>query len=91
MSCVEKTIVVPRSRSASTASLSASALTGSSPLNGSSRISSSGSETTAAMNCTFCACPFDSDSTLQARAIGELQPLEPGVDGAVERARAAPT
>ncbi len=65
MSCVEKTMVVPRSRSASTASLSTSAFTGSRPLNGSSRISSSGSETTAAMNCTFCDCPFDSDSILR--------------------------
>ena len=42
MSCVLKTTVAPRRRISSTASLSTSALTGSSPENGSSRISSAG-------------------------------------------------
>ena len=37
-------------------------LTGSSPLNGSSRISRSGPWIVAATNCTFCDMPFDSSS-----------------------------
>ena len=44
------------------ASRSVRALTGSRPLNGSSRISRSGSWMMAARNCTFCCMPFDSSS-----------------------------
>ena len=62
MSCVLNTMVFPSRRNWSTASFSASAFTGSSPLNGSSRITSSGSATTLAMNWTFCAMPFESAS-----------------------------
>ena len=66
MSWVLKTTVVPRRRISSTASFSASALTGSSPENGSSRISSSGCDTTAATNCTFCDMPFESVSIFRS-------------------------
>ena len=95
MSCVLKTIVVPRRRSSSTASRSTSALTGSRPENGSSRITSLGRATTVAMNCTFCDMPFESASTFWSRHVGEVEPLEPAVDlaldvGAPARPSAAP-
>ena len=62
MSCVLKTTVVPDRFSSSTASFNTSAFTGSRPENGSSRISRSGRPTIAAMNCAFCAMPFESVS-----------------------------
>ena len=60
---VEKTIVAPASRSARISFLSRLALTGSKPLNGSSKISNSGSCSTVTMNCTFWAIPLLSSST----------------------------
>ena len=62
MSCVEKITVVPLRLSVSTASLSASILSGSSPVKGSSSTSSFGRAITAEMNCTFWAMPFESAS-----------------------------
>ncbi len=62
MSWVLKTMVVPALRRMSIASRSTSAFTGSRPENGSSRITSSGRDTTAAMNCTFWDMPFESAS-----------------------------
>ena len=59
MSCVLKTTVVPRRRISRTASLSASALTGSRPEKGSSRIRSAGLVMTEATNWTFCDMPFE--------------------------------
>ena len=55
-------------------------LTGSSPVNGSSRTSSRGLATMAAMNWTFCAMPFDSASTLLVRPAGQLEAFQPVVD-----------
>ena len=70
MSCVLKTTVAPRRRISSTASFSTWALTGSRPENGSSRISSAGSDTTAAMNWTFCDIPFESVSICRSSSPG---------------------
>ena len=60
--CVLKITVFPRARSSTTVSLSACALIGSRPENGSSRITSSGSWISVPMNCTFCCMPRDSSS-----------------------------
>lgn len=60
MLCVEKSTVAPLSRNCSISCLSSSALIGSKPLNGSSKMSSLGSWSTVVMNCTFCCMPFDS-------------------------------
>ena len=73
MSWVLNRMVVPCAADTSRiASRSTSAFTGSSPENGSSRMSRSGREMTAAMNWTFCAMPFESVS------IGSI---EPGAQG----------
>src|SRR6185369_339948 len=57
---VEKMIVLPARFRSSTISFSNSTLMGSRPENGSSRISRSGSCSTAVMNWIFCCIPFDS-------------------------------
>ena len=62
MLCVEKINVRPSALRRSISHLSCSALTGSKPLNGSSKMSSAGRCTTVMMNCTFCCMPFDSSS-----------------------------
>src|SRR5262249_9968352 len=64
MMCVLNTTVLPRRFSSRMASFSACALIGSRPLNGSSRMTRSGSCSSVAMNCTFCCMPRDSSSTL---------------------------
>ena len=84
MSCVLKTTVAPRRRISSTASFSTSALTGSRPENGSSRISSAGFETTAAMNWTFCDIPFESASICRSTQPRQLHPRHPLVDRRVD-------
>ena len=89
MSCVLNTMVFPSRRNWSTASLSASAFTGSSPLNGSSRITSSGSATTLAMNWTFCAMPFDSASIFLSRPGLESERAQPALGCAVHVRRRA--
>ena len=58
--CDESTIVAPLRRRSSIVSRITSMPTGSSPLVGSSMISTSGSWSTVAMNCAFCCMPFDS-------------------------------
>ena len=63
MLCVEKIIVAPLSRRARISPLSRFALMGSKPENGSSKISSLGSWSTVAMNCTFWAIPLESSLT----------------------------
>ena len=73
MSCVLKTMVVPLAETSRIASRSTSALTGSRPENGSSRITSWGRETTAAMNCTFWAMPFESASMASHPARGAIR------------------
>ena len=86
MSCVENSTVVPRRFKSSTASLSVSIFTGSSPLNGSSRISSFGSAITAAMNCTFCDIPFDSVSTrLSAQSESSIRASQSSMAGRESR------
>ena len=65
--CVLKIRVLPRSRISRNASFSSRTFTGSSPVNGSSMISTSGSWRIAAMNWIFCWLPFDSSSTLRSR------------------------
>ena len=92
MTCVLKITVLPRRLSSTTASLSACALIGSRPLNGSSRITRSGSCSSVAMNCTFCCMPRDSSSTFASpqslSARREAEPLEPFVDARAPRSRA---
>lgn len=60
---VENITVAPFCFSSRISFLRSSALTGSKPLNGSSKMSSSGSWSTVVMNWTFCAMPFESSST----------------------------
>src|SRR5437773_1575490 len=67
MMCVENRIVTPSRRSSTTASFMTCVLTGSSPANGSSNTTSSGSCRTVEMNCTFCCMPFESSSTRRMR------------------------
>ena len=69
--------VAPRARNSSTADRIASALTGSSPVKGSSRISSFGSGTTAAMNWIFWLMPLLSVCSLRSRAMREAEFLQP--------------
>ena len=65
--CVLKISVLPRSRISRNASLRSWTLTGSSPVKGSSMISTAGSWRIAAMNWIFCWLPFESSSTLRSR------------------------
>ena len=62
MLCVEKISVRPSALRRSISRLSCSALTGSKPLKGSSKMSSAGRCTTVMMNCTFCCMPLESSS-----------------------------
>ena len=64
---VENSTVRPLLRMSSTTSRSTSALIGSSPLHGSSRITSSGSWISAVANWTFCCMPLDRSWTLLPR------------------------
>ncbi len=79
MSWVLRITVAPRRRSSRMALRMASTLTGSRPVKGSSRISSLGSGTTAAMNCTFWLMPLLSVSTRCVGAVGQAQTLQPAV------------
>src|ERR1039458_5410944 len=63
MRCVENRIVFPAFFNSSKTSFSMTALAGSRPAKGSSMMTSSGSCSSAAMNCTFCCIPLDSSST----------------------------
>ncbi len=67
----------------------ASIAIGSRPENGSSRTSSSGWLTRAAMSWTRCWLPCDSASRRSLRPVGEAEPLEPGVDAAAHVAGAS--
>ena len=80
MSCVEKITVVPLRFCSNTKSLRVSIFTGSSPLNGSSKINSRGSPITAAINCTFCDIPFDNVIDPLIGPGRQLQPRQPLVD-----------
>ena len=60
---VENSTVRPSAAIATTMSFITCALTGSRPENGSSRITSSGSCSSAPANCTFCCMPLDRSST----------------------------
>ena len=84
MSCVEKTTVVPAFLRSSTASLTTSALTGSRPVNGSSRIRSSGRLSTPAMNWIFWAIPLESASTFLSIQAESPMRSSQRVDRAVE-------
>jgi hypothetical protein len=87
MSCVEKTMVVPAPLIEDRV-LQRLGVDRVEPENGSSRMSSSGFETTAAMNWTFCAMPLDSASIFWSPTAGE--PLEPVLDGGSSARPASP-
>ena len=88
MSCVENTTVVPCAAQLEHGVAQRLARSpGSRPENGSSRISSFGCETTAAMNWTFCAMPFDSCRSVCRAHSRESERLEPASDHRIELAR----